>query len=120
LRLKRAGLDGVEFLASQGQLSAQFLNPHVNQRIDEYGGNFDNRLRFVKEVIADIRAKVGDFVIGFRISATEQDTTGIDETRASDICEALDVPDGVDYFSVVTGTSASLGGSIHIGTTDGF
>jgi len=114
LRLKRAGLDGVEFLASQGQLPAQFLNPHVNHRTDEYGGNFDNRLRFVKEVIADIRSKVGDFVVGLRISATEQDTTGIDESLAGDICQALDVTDGVDYFSLVTGTSASLGGSVHI------
>ena len=114
LRLKRAGIDGVEVLASQGQLPSQFLNPHVNQRTDEYGGSFDNRLRFLCEVVSNIRGKVGDFVIGLRISGTEQDSSGIDETLAGDICEALDEPEGVDYFSIVTGTSASLGGSVHI------
>ena len=114
LRLKRAGIDGVEVLASQGQLPSQFLNPQVNLRTDEYGGSFDNRLRFLREVVANIRSKVGDYVIGLRISGTEQDTKGIDEALAGDICESLDETQGVDYFSVVTGTSASLGGSVHI------
>jgi 2,4-dienoyl-CoA reductase-like NADH-dependent reductase (Old Yellow Enzyme family) len=113
-RLKAAGLNGVEIVASQGYLPSQFLNPQVNRRDDEYGDSFENRLRFVREVVADMRSKVGDFVIGLRISGTEQDPSGLTDAEAADICAALDEPDGVDYFSVVTGTSATLGGSVHI------
>lgn len=114
VRLKRAGLDGVEVVASHGYLPSQFLNPKVNIRTDEYGGSFENRLRFMREVISNIRAKVGDFVIGLRISGDEKDSTGLDDTQAANICEALDGPDSFDYFSVVGGTSATLGGSVHI------
>lgn len=114
LRLKRAGLDGVEVVASHGYLPSQFLNPKVNMRTDDYGGSFENRLRFLREVVANIRSKVGDFVIGLRISGDEKDSTGLDDILAADICEALDGADSFDYFSVVGGTSATLGGSVHI------
>ena len=113
-RLERGGVDGVEVVASHGYLPSQFLNPHVNVRTDQYGGSFEHRLQFVREVVADIRAKVGDLVIGLRISATEQDSTGLDDALVADICAALDRPDSFDYYSIVTGTSASLGGSVHI------
>lgn len=56
-RMYQAGLDGVEVLASHGLLAAQFLNPAVNQREDEYGGSDANRLRFIREIAANIRAK---------------------------------------------------------------
>ncbi len=113
-RFKEAGLDGAEIVASHGYLRSQFLNPHTNIREDEYGGDFKRRLRFVEEVVADIRAKTGDFAIGLRISADERDRGGLSDTHVLAICEALDTPDGVDYMSVVAGTSASLGGSLHI------
>ena len=114
LRLKTAGIQGVEIVASHGYLPSQFLNPHANVRTDEYGGSFERRLRFVEEVVENIRGKVGDFVVGLRISGTEQDSSGLDDAEVTRICAALDVADGVDYFSVVSGTSATLGGSVHI------
>ena len=52
-----AGFDGCEIVASHGYLPAQFLNPDVNQREDDYGGSLENRLRFLREVVADIRAQ---------------------------------------------------------------
>ncbi len=115
LRMKRAGLDGVEIVASHGYLPAQFLNPRLNHREDEYGGGFESRLRFTREVVSDVRGKVGDFVVGMRISGDEKehDGLGIDEVVAA--CEALDsMADGLDYFSIVAGSSASLAGSVHI------
>ena len=54
-RMKRAGLDGVEILASHGLLPAQFLSPRINRRTDEYGGSFENRRRFINEVITSVR-----------------------------------------------------------------
>ena len=55
-RLHQAGLDGVEVVASHGYLPAQFLNPRVNQRHDGYNGALEQRLRFLREVLAAVRA----------------------------------------------------------------
>jgi 2,4-dienoyl-CoA reductase-like NADH-dependent reductase (Old Yellow Enzyme family)/thioredoxin reductase len=112
-RMQRAGLDGVEIVASHGYLPAQFLNPRVNLRHDAYGGDLDGRLRFLREVIADIRAKVTDgFVVGLRISGSELDEQGLTENEALETVSRLD--DSIDYVHVTVGTSASLGGAVHI------
>jgi 2,4-dienoyl-CoA reductase-like NADH-dependent reductase (Old Yellow Enzyme family) len=112
-RMQRAGLDGVEIVASHGYLPAQFLNPRVNLRDDAYGGDLDGRLRFLREVIADIRAKVTDgFVVGLRISGSEADEVGLTVDETLEAVTRLD--DSVDYVHVTLGTSASLGGAIHI------
>ncbi|AHI25529.1 oxidoreductase, FMN-binding protein [Komagataeibacter xylinus E25] len=113
IRLQRAGLDGVEFVASHGYLPAQFFNPRVNLRDDEYGGSEENRLRFAREILAAIRAATGDdFVVGMRISDSERDDEGLtsDEVRA--ICRELEPL--LDYVNVTTGTSASAGAAVHI------
>lgn len=114
-RAQVAGVDGVEVLCSMGYLLAQFLNPSVNIRDDEYGGSFDKRLRIVREIIADIRAKVGeDMVVGIRICGDEMSPGGLTPADALAICEALDDETGLDYFNVIAGTSDTLGGSVHI------
>jgi 2,4-dienoyl-CoA reductase-like NADH-dependent reductase (Old Yellow Enzyme family) len=112
-RMQRAGLDGVEIVASHGYLPAQFLNPRVNLRDDAYGGDLDGRLRFLREVIADIRAKVTDgFVVGLRISGSEADEQGLTENETLEAVSRLD--DSIDYVHITLGTSASLGGAVHI------
>ena len=114
-RLRRAGLDGVEVVASHGYLPAQFLNPRTNQRFDEYGGDEVNRHRFLAEVLAAVRERLGsDGLLGLRISLDERDPGGLtaDEARAALV--ALDEARLVDYVSVTTGTSATLAGSDHI------
>jgi 2,4-dienoyl-CoA reductase-like NADH-dependent reductase (Old Yellow Enzyme family)/thioredoxin reductase len=112
-RMQRAGLDGVEIVASHGYLPAQFLNPRVNLRDDAYGGDLDGRLRFLREVIADIRAKVTDgFVVGLRISGSEADEQGLTEDETLEAVSRLD--DSIDYVHITVGTSASLGGAVHI------
>jgi 2,4-dienoyl-CoA reductase-like NADH-dependent reductase (Old Yellow Enzyme family)/thioredoxin reductase len=112
-RMQTAGLDGVEIVASHGYLPAQFLNPRVNLRDDAYGGELDGRLRFLREVIADIRAKVSDgFVVGMRISGSEADEQGLNEDETFAAVARLD--DSIDYVHITVGTSASLGGAIHI------
>ncbi len=112
-RAKRAGIDGVEFVASHGYLPAQFLNPKVNLREDDYGGGFENRLRFFREVFAAIRAEAGpDLVLGMRISGDEKDPEGLNEAGVLDAIVALE--DQLDYVNVIAGTSASLGGAVHI------
>src|SRR5262249_61814600 len=85
-RLAGAGLDGVEIVASQGSLPAQFLNPRINLRDDEYGGSAENRLRFLRQAIATVRRAVGpDIVIGMRISGDQMshERLAVDQAMAA-------------------------------------
>ncbi len=112
-RLHEAGLDGVEVVASHGYLPAQFLNPRVNRRKDGYNGDLDARLRFLREVLAAVRAATSeDFIVGLRLSADERDPEGLSESESLQAAEA--VQGELDYLHIVAGTSASLGGAIHI------
>ena len=110
--LAEAGYDGVEIVANQGYLPAQFLNPKVNLRKDAYGGDFARRLNFVGEIIRAIRQSAPGLALGIRISGDELDDQGLDDDLVLQICAALKAE--IDYFSVVAGTSASLGGSVHV------
>lgn len=112
-RMRQAGLDGVEVVASHGYLGAQFLNPRINLREDDYGGSAENRLRFLREVLQAIRhATDEDFVIGLRISGNETDDEGLQTAEVMAACRALQ--SDLDYVNVTLGTSASLGGAVHI------
>ncbi len=71
VRCKKAGVDGVELHATHGYLIQQFLSPNTNHRTDEYGGGFENRLRFLKEIVEGIRKACGDYPIIVRLSADE-------------------------------------------------
>lgn len=112
-RMQSAGLDGVEIVASHGYLPSQFLNPRVNLREDGYGGDLEGRLRFLREVIADIRGKVNDrFVVGLRISGMEADELGLSQEES--LQSITRVAASIDYVNITLGTSASMGGAIHI------
>lgn len=112
-RLRGAGLDGLEIVASHGYLPAQFLNPRVNLRTDEYGGSFENRLRFLREVIASVRAHVDDAtVVGLRISGDEKDFDGLQESDSFEAIIALDPL--IDYVNIIAGSSAGFGAAVHI------
>ncbi|HYC87425.1 MAG TPA: alkene reductase [Chryseosolibacter sp.] len=63
-----AGFDGVEVHAANGYLINQFLNGHTNRRKDEYGGDIENRARFLLEVVAGIADAIGPEKVGVRIS----------------------------------------------------
>jgi 2,4-dienoyl-CoA reductase (NADPH2) len=64
-----AGYDGVEIMGSEGYLINQFIAPRTNQRLDRWGGEFDNRIRFALEVVRAVRARAGqNFIIIFRLS----------------------------------------------------
>jgi 2,4-dienoyl-CoA reductase-like NADH-dependent reductase (Old Yellow Enzyme family) len=114
-RLQEAGIEGVEIVASHGYLPSQFLNPRVNLREDEYGGSFENRLRFTREIADAIRAKVGsDFVVGLRISGEDMDPEGQKESEALEAIMALDRDGRLDYYNVIAGSSATFAGAVHI------
>jgi 2,4-dienoyl-CoA reductase (NADPH2) len=69
VRAREAGYDGVEVMGSEGYFLNQFLVTHVNRRQDRWGGSYANRMRLPVEVVARVRAAVGDdFLIIYRIS----------------------------------------------------
>lgn len=113
-RMAEAGADGVEIVASHGYLPAQFLNPRVNRRTDDYGAATpDDRLRFMRETIAAIRREVpSGFITGLRYSGDELDQDGLNEDDSLAVVRAL--KDELDYFNVIAGTSAAARGATHI------
>ncbi len=66
---KKSGYDGVEVMGSEGYFITQFLNERTNQRDDEFGGSYENRMRLPLEIVRTIRQEVGtNFIIIFRLS----------------------------------------------------
>ncbi len=66
---REAGYDGVEIMGSEGYLINQFIAPRTNKRNDDWGGSFENRIRFPLEIMQAVREKTGpDFIVIFRIS----------------------------------------------------
>lgn len=103
-RVRRAGFDAIEIPFSHGYLVHQFLSPRTNRRNDGYGGSFENRLRFGREVLAAVRDTVGsDFPVVVRMNASDYVDGGFDIEDALALAERLrDVH--VDALSVTSGT----------------
>ncbi|MGA2955828.1 MAG: FAD-dependent oxidoreductase [Thermodesulfobacteriota bacterium] len=102
-RIKRAGLDAVEVIASAGYLISQFLSPLVNRRKDEYGGDFESRMRFGLEVAREVRREVGpDFPIIFRVAGNEFMEGGLANREAQIFSRELEKA-GVDMINVTGG-----------------
>jgi len=71
-RVMQAGFDAVELHAAHGYLISQFMSPYLNNRIDRFGGSFENRMRFPLAIAGSIRRKCGrDFPVIIRYSADE-------------------------------------------------
>ena len=69
VRAQQSGYDGVEIMGSEGYFLNQFIATRTNQREDDWGGSYNNRIRLPVEVVRQIRAAVGEnFIIIFRLS----------------------------------------------------
>jgi len=102
-RCRDGGLDGVDIHASSGYLIHEFLSPATNHRADEYGGSFENRLRFLREIIAAIRAEVAHeaFAVGVRLPNEDYIPGGLTAMDNARIAQAVDPL--VDYVSLHMG-----------------
>ncbi|ARS52842.1 dimethylglycine demethylation protein DgcA [Kushneria konosiri] len=101
-RAKEGGLDGVELSAVHQHLIDQFWSPRVNKRTDQWGGTFENRMRFGMEVLKAVRAEVGDdFAVGMRITGDEFHPDGLDHEEMKRIAAYYDATGKIDYFGVV-------------------
>ncbi len=71
-RAREAGVDGVEIHAGHGYIISEFLSPAMNQREDTYGGSLENRARLLLQVVAAVRAKLGnDYPVWVKLDSQE-------------------------------------------------
>ena len=115
LRYEEAGYDGLEVMVSHGLMLAQFLNPHVNVRKDSYGGSRENRLRFLREVLTEIRQQIGRrLALGIRISGSELSAYGLDADEVVQVLTALEDDGMLDFIDLCGGSMTDIGGSVHV------
>lgn len=106
-RCQAAGFDFVEIHAAHGYLINQFLAKNSNIRNDDYGGSFENRIRFLLEIFRDIKKKIGaDFPIGIRINGNDYVQNGWALEEALRLAVILE-QEGADYLSVSAGVYGS-------------
>ncbi|HMP40588.1 MAG TPA: FAD-dependent oxidoreductase, partial [Roseiflexaceae bacterium] len=103
-RVREGGLDGVELHAHELFLHAQLLSPVWNERDDEYGGSFENRLRFLIETLHAMRDAVGrDYVVGVRLKAADMLEGGMDAEEYCEVLRRLESLQLVDYVNLSGG-----------------
>lgn len=103
-RLARCGFAGVELHGAHGYLITQFLSPACNTREDRYGGDLENRARFVSEIASGIRERCGPgFIVGLKMPAQEGVPNGVDPDEAVRISTHLTGAGLVDYLAYAQG-----------------
>lgn len=96
---KQAGYDGVEIIGSAGYLLSTFLVEKTNQRTDQWGGSYQNRMRFPVEVVRRVRAAVGpEFIVIFRIAAMDMLQGGMSWDEIALLSKAVEAA-GVSMIS---------------------
>ena len=104
-----AGLDGVEIHGAQGYLLQQFMSPLTNRRDDEFGGSFENRMRFPLQVLAAVRRAVEPSgIVGYRLAVEEFSDGGLTNEQACRAAGALSATGQIDYFSLSQGNFTSI------------
>ena len=102
-RMQQAGLDGIE-LEAYGHLIDQIWSPLTNTLDAPYGGSFDNRMKFIADLLDAIRARVGkEFIVGVRYSADELSAQGISVEEGLQISHWLKDSGQVDFLNVIRG-----------------
>jgi 2,4-dienoyl-CoA reductase-like NADH-dependent reductase (Old Yellow Enzyme family) len=100
-----AGMDGLELHGAHNYLIGQFLSRYSNHRSDEYGAQSDDtRMRFLFEVIDEVRSQVGDEIaLGVRLSAVEGVPNGLEVEDTQRFAERLEALGSVDYLHLTMG-----------------
>lgn len=116
--LRSAGIDGVMIHASHAALVEQFLSPYFNERTDEYGGDFDRRLRFLVEVLEATREGAGPtMAVGIRLNCDEMLPGGYGTDDARAIVSAIVERGLVDFIDLDVGVEPQ---QLHYGMPTSF
>lgn len=114
--MREGGLDGVELHAAHGYLVGQFLSARTNKRTDDYGGTLENRMRFGRDLIAAVRAAVGDdWAFGIRLNADDMTPGGNTPDELMQIARTFVAAGRLDFLSISLGTYVGDGLSLMIG-----
>lgn len=106
-RLQRCGFSGVELSGAHGHLFSQFMSPWSNRRSDEYGGNWENRTRFVRELVRCIRDLCGrSFIIGLKLPSNDGIPNSIGPDEAAVLANLFTQSKEVDYVCFAQGAHA--------------
>ncbi|MGL5123121.1 MAG: NADH:flavin oxidoreductase [Fusobacteriaceae bacterium] len=105
-RAKEGNFDGVQIHGAHGYLISQFMNPFYNKRKDEYGGNIENRSRFLFEVYRAIRKTVGEFPIFVKINCEDFMDIGATQEEMLWVCKKLS-EEGIDLIEISGGNAGS-------------
>ena len=104
---KKTGFDGVQIHGAHGYLVSQFLSPRHNQRDDNWGGDSDRRMNFLREVYRAIRTAVGtDYPVGIKLNSADFMKDGFSEEESSAVVKELENL-GIDLIEVSGGTYES-------------
>lgn len=104
---KKAGFTGVQIHGAHGYLVSQFLSPHHNQRKDEWGGDLNNRMRFLLETYTEIRRQVGeDFPIGLKLNSADFQRGGFTEADSMQVLKKMSEV-GIDMIEISGGNYES-------------
>jgi 2,4-dienoyl-CoA reductase (NADPH2) len=108
-RLLKAGFDIVEISGIVGYLLSNFVSGYTNRRTDEYGGDIRGRMRFVVELIQEVKKVCGDVPLGIRLCAEEllDDVRG-NTPEESMITYEMSEEAGADFLSVTAGWQESI------------
>jgi 2,4-dienoyl-CoA reductase-like NADH-dependent reductase (Old Yellow Enzyme family) len=121
VRCRDAGFDGVQVHAAHGYLLSQFLTPHTNRRRDEWGGSLENRARLAREVVREVRRRVGPgTAVLLKLNGHDRlaGRRGLGTDECLEIARWLEA-DGADAVEVSNGHYES-GFPMTPGTFDGF
>ncbi|MBI5376626.1 MAG: NADH:flavin oxidoreductase [Candidatus Schekmanbacteria bacterium] len=120
LRVKKAGLDGVQLHAAHGYLVSQFMSPYTNRRTDEWGGDTASRLKFPREIIRKIIEYVGsDFPLMVKINIADFVPGGLEPAEGLEMVSAL-VDEGICAVepSCAIAETKTINGAARPGITD--
>ncbi len=113
-RVKESGFDAVQLHASHGYLLSNFISPYANIRTDRYGGNTENRARFIVEIVKRARELVGpEYPIMIKMNFDDFMEGGLDKKEALNIATII-VESGIDCIEVSGGTQANAGKHIAV------
>ena len=105
--LKACGFSGVEISGAHGHMFHQFLSPWSNRREDEYGGSWENRVRFTAAVVSAIRDACGtDFIVGLKLPVDDGLPGGIGPAQAAIVADLLTRSHEADYVCFAGGAHA--------------
>ncbi len=108
----QAGFEGIQLHGAHGYLISQFLSPLTNKRQDQWGGNIENRMRFLMQIYQAVRAATSDnFIVSVKLNSADFQRGGITQEEVISVFKAMDEA-GIDMIEISGGTYKARDGRL--------